>query len=340
MTSYKRSIVFGITVVTCLVFGTAVYALNIPGFGTGGTAGAPSPQPPARFDCSKLQNISQYDSYKLNMEDVDYCIETKAFDPPRHWSRPGGEVYRGEATSMSFSSKCLPRNPSHKCKAFATTTQTAGGNPAVPPPPTVANNPNLRIPPFRPPASGPVSLPCGGSAPLDIGRLISQGGSFINNVRMGNVSSAVSTGVQIANSLFGGGCNGGIMNMIQGAINMVMPAGCTVNVTSGMAAACNGSVLSLPGGVTMQVAVGGSLTLPNGGTFSINGSPVSVGNNVTINVTGSGTNLQVTTSDGQSFTIANASELSVDTNAVLVPEGTQLPLDTSQNILPSSLPTP
>ncbi len=333
----------GITYVSLSLFACAIsasdaLALNLPPFFVGGGPSA-SVQPPPRFNCSQLQNVSQYESYKLNIEDVSYCIE-QGFDPPRHWSRSGGDVYRGEGTSTSLSSKCMPRNRYAECKGFNTQGSTPGGTPSVPPPPPGSNNPNLQIPPFRVPTTGRVSLPCGGSAPLDIGRLISQGGSFINNVRFGNVSGVVNTGMQIANSLFGGGCNGGIMNMIQGAINMVMPAGCNVNVTNGFAAACSGSVLSLPGAVSMQISSGGSLTFPNGATFMVNGNPIALGNNITINVTANGSGLRVTTSDGQTFDIADITELTVNTAAVLIPDGTQIPLDAAQNILPTTLPPP
>ena len=311
------------------------------------TPTAPSiPSPQAGFDCNSLKNYTQYDTVKVKLESIQYC-NGQGYAPPRKWTRASGGVNSAESGSMSLSSKCPMRAPGVVCAGFKS---GAGTNPV---PAFNINftrgNPNLTAPPFRTPVSGRVRLPCGGSMALNIGQLVQQGGQFANNVRFGNVAGAVSTGVNIASGLLSP-CGGGILGMIQGAINMVMPAGCTVNITSGTAATCSGSVLSLPSGMTMGISSNGSLTLPSGGSFTDRlGATISIPGNSVVRVTGTAPNLSVvvtnpTTGVAQTYaaqTTINGGITEVNVlptgGVVLVPDGANLPVDSSTTI-PASEP--
>jgi hypothetical protein len=319
------------------------------------TTAVPSPQ--AGFNCNSLKTVKQNETNKIKIEDIEYCIG-QGFAPPRAWNRKMSGY--GGGGSLSMSSKCpwRHRNPKVDCLPFEAA-GAASPNPSfnvnVPP----RANPNLKIPPFRTPTNGRVRMPCGGSMALDIGALMNQGGQFINNVRMGGVAGtagAINNARQIASGLLSP-CNGGILGMIQGAINMVMPAGCSVNITSGVAATCSGSVLSVPTGVTMNMSSNGRLTFPDGGSFRDSlGATVSFPGNSTVSVTGASPNYTVTVTDQTGTTQTYTSNGTLDPvsgiitvnvspggdpttgGTVLIPDGATLPVDSGSATIPASTP--
>lgn len=312
--------------------------------GTGGTTATPTatglPGIPGTANslpvpgCTSVRGKSLYDSYTVKVSDIEKCIN-EGYDPPVEW-RPGygfRAAAGGGSSAVTFAGKCPVDG---KCPSA-----TGSANPLPNAAPVPTQNPALNLPPMNVPTTGKTPpLPCGGAAALNLTQIINTGLSIGNNVRIGNVSGAVSTGINLARS-FLSPCSGGWQSLIGNALNVILPAvpgGAAI--LNGNMPAPSGTILMLPPGMTIDMGVGGGqIKLPDGGTFTdLQGLTITIpaGGGI-ISYTGN----TVTLMDGSTVTVGSGN-VTIKPGpggmggGVILPDGITLPIDTG---IPINTPT-